>query len=414
MEDKYPEISRMVGGFKDEGSGTLSEVDASKVRSLGIIGAMQAREDLRYTGRNHKNTMTEFAAISPSYDDITGELRKFFVDPVVEVLPDVLRSSKLTLWTLPTLSTMDELYVASMAKMKGKMIVDASHIPPSPEFHIFDKAPLFKGGRYTKLYWGVDFDVAWYGSIALPLSIVGRDDKPANSAYPSNCIPTNTQAVISKLLKKTDGKDINVDLTDLANVPNYFELLFEGSRDSISSGDTSERSGVIIDLLMPLTDRGNQLRDEVITDPDVNVVRCPILSMHPYGPGDEVHRSPVLHYIYMKHFLRSKAAVLEAPKRKLRKSIANWSKKNDMPMHENGISVTCLRDVDLARKDTESRREHFKRLVEFSHRWQVSSHYRNQYYPSTGEHKRILIQPYVKGPKGTPLIKKTKVYKVTR
>ena len=97
-----------------------------------------------------------------------------------------------------------------------------------------------------------------------------------------------------------------------------------------------------------------------------------------------------------------------------RKAIKLLVKKKNVAIHENGIAVTCLRDVDLARRDGESRRAHFKRLVEFSHRWEVSAHYRNQYYPSTGEHKRILISPYVKGPKGKPLIKKVRVDKVTR
>lgn len=42
--------------------------------------------------------------------------------------------------------------------------------------------------------------------------------------------------------------------------------------------------------------------------------------------------------------------------------------------------------------------------VEWSHRWVVSGHWRNQYIPSSGEHRPIWILPYVKGPEGKPLL----------
>lgn len=46
--------------------------------------------------------------------------------------------------------------------------------------------------------------------------------------------------------------------------------------------------------------------------------------------------------------------------------------------------------------------------VEWSHRWMVSSHWRNQWHPGKGMHRVRLILPYEKGPKDKPLvIKKT-------
>lgn len=40
----------------------------------------------------------------------------------------------------------------------------------------------------------------------------------------------------------------------------------------------------------------------------------------------------------------------------------------------------------------------------YSHQWLVRGFWRNQWYPSEGRHKPKLIEPYVKGPEGAPLI----------
>lgn len=45
----------------------------------------------------------------------------------------------------------------------------------------------------------------------------------------------------------------------------------------------------------------------------------------------------------------------------------------------------------------------------YSHRFRVSGHWRNQYYPSTENHEQIYISDYIKGPEGTPLIVKENV-----
>jgi len=42
--------------------------------------------------------------------------------------------------------------------------------------------------------------------------------------------------------------------------------------------------------------------------------------------------------------------------------------------------------------------------VEWSHRWIVSGHWRNQYYASAGEHRQIWISPFVKGPPDKELV----------
>jgi hypothetical protein len=40
----------------------------------------------------------------------------------------------------------------------------------------------------------------------------------------------------------------------------------------------------------------------------------------------------------------------------------------------------------------------------YSHRFIVSGHWRNQWYPSEKLHRQIWISPYVKGPEDKPLI----------
>ena len=53
--------------------------------------------------------------------------------------------------------------------------------------------------------------------------------------------------------------------------------------------------------------------------------------------------------------------------------------------------------------------------VDWSCRWIVRGHWRNQYYRKTGTHRPKFIPPYVKGPEGQPLKKKTfTLYTVVR
>lgn len=48
--------------------------------------------------------------------------------------------------------------------------------------------------------------------------------------------------------------------------------------------------------------------------------------------------------------------------------------------------------------------------IEWSHRWIVSGHWRNQYYPSKGLHEPVWIEAYEKGPENKPLVIKDKVF----
>lgn len=50
----------------------------------------------------------------------------------------------------------------------------------------------------------------------------------------------------------------------------------------------------------------------------------------------------------------------------------------------------------------------------WSHRWVVSGHWRNQWFPSLGTHLPKWIAPYVKGPDGAPLVVKETVKALVR
>ncbi len=49
--------------------------------------------------------------------------------------------------------------------------------------------------------------------------------------------------------------------------------------------------------------------------------------------------------------------------------------------------------------------------VDWSHRWMVRPHWRNQWYPSLGVHKMKYIHPYIKGPEDKELIVKPVFFK---
>ena len=69
--------------------------------------------------------------------------------------------------------------------------------------------------------------------------------------------------------------------------------------------------------------------------------------------------------------------------------------------------------VTLRRPDAPSPHEHSD--VEWSRRWVVSGHWRNQWYPSLGVHRQIWISPYVKGPEEAPLVvRKDRVFELVR
>lgn len=80
------------------------------------------------------------------------------------------------------------------------------------------------------------------------------------------------------------------------------------------------------------------------------------------------------------------------PERAIRRRLA----REGIP--EPGISVIRLRQPESSAAVGEATE------VEWSRRWIVGGHWRNQYHPSDGSHVPTWIAPYVKGPEDKPLV----------
>jgi hypothetical protein len=70
---------------------------------------------------------------------------------------------------------------------------------------------------------------------------------------------------------------------------------------------------------------------------------------------------------------------------------------------EGWKSIPQVRVIRL-REQTSHAANPTGREVEWSHRWLVGAHWRNQWYPSSGEHRPKLIEAYQKGPADKPLV----------
>lgn len=80
--------------------------------------------------------------------------------------------------------------------------------------------------------------------------------------------------------------------------------------------------------------------------------------------------------------------------------------------HSN-LTVNTVRVIRLRR--SEHKPTNGESEVEWSHRWLVNGHWRNQPYgPGKMERKLIWISPYVKGPDDKPFVPKTDIYRVDR
>jgi hypothetical protein len=58
--------------------------------------------------------------------------------------------------------------------------------------------------------------------------------------------------------------------------------------------------------------------------------------------------------------------------------------------------------------------DHEPEPANYSHRFPVDGHWRNQWFPSLKQHRRILIPLYIKGPDHLPLVVKDRVYRWSR
>lgn len=78
-----------------------------------------------------------------------------------------------------------------------------------------------------------------------------------------------------------------------------------------------------------------------------------------------------------------------------------------------GITVPLLKVVTL-RRPMEPSATKGANDVEWSRRWIVDGHWRNHYFPSSGEHRPMWIAPHVKGPEDKPLVIQKRAYRLAR
>lgn len=76
------------------------------------------------------------------------------------------------------------------------------------------------------------------------------------------------------------------------------------------------------------------------------------------------------------------------------------------------VSVVTLRRY--RERGIEDKGEDSPEAIEWSHRWMVSGHWRNQWVPSLNDHRLTWIAPYVKGPEDRPLLVKDTVFALRR
>lgn len=78
-----------------------------------------------------------------------------------------------------------------------------------------------------------------------------------------------------------------------------------------------------------------------------------------------------------------------------------------------GFAQTDVLVITLRRPSGHGSEPH-ESSVDWTHRWIVGGHWRNQWYPATKTHRQIWISPYVKGPEDAPLVVKKRYMKWER
>lgn len=79
-----------------------------------------------------------------------------------------------------------------------------------------------------------------------------------------------------------------------------------------------------------------------------------------------------------------------------------------------GFEVPTMRVLRLRHKRNPQQGETAAEVREWTHRWVVSGHWRNQWLPSEDRHRPTWIAPYVKGPDDKPLVLKESVKALVR
>jgi hypothetical protein len=95
----------------------------------------------------------------------------------------------------------------------------------------------------------------------------------------------------------------------------------------------------------------------------------------------------------------------------------SWSPDRNIrrrAQREGWKSIPQVRVIRLREPTARTEHEGDSHEVEWSHRWIVGAHWRNQWYPGSGEHRPKLIESYQKGPADKPLVVRETVRALVR
>lgn len=108
-------------------------------------------------------------------------------------------------------------------------------------------------------------------------------------------------------------------------------------------------------------------------------------------------------------WLLSQQRIAQAHVRQIDRHARRRAVRANFEVPEDGIRVVTLR-----RLAPEPGAQAEPAEVDWSHRWIVGGHWRQQWYPSVEDHRPVWIAPHVKGPEDKPLVLKDRVYRFSR
>jgi hypothetical protein len=156
----------------------------------------------------------------------------------------------------------------------------------------------------------------------------------------------------------------------------------------------------------PLDD-GNHYSDMKIGGSDLTMEYVTLLR---FGQESDVYatdRSVRDMLVHIKVFFRLCQQTIAVPRHE-RVARPTWKRARAEWKDIREVVVFTLRRAKNPKYEGE------ERDVQWSHRWIVQGHWRNQFYPSEKVHRQIGIAPFVKGPEGAPLIFKRRAFELVR
>lgn len=113
--------------------------------------------------------------------------------------------------------------------------------------------------------------------------------------------------------------------------------------------------------------------------------------------------------VIMAFWLLSQQRIAQAHSQRVARATRRRAERANFEVPEDGIRVVTLR-----RFAPEAGESPDPAGVDWSHRWIVGGHWRQQWYPTLEDHRPVWIAPYVKGPEHAPLVVKDRVYRFAR